>query len=258
MTLNGLYGSSLGPGPSRRIFASAILLVLGMLGGCQTYTDRPWYDPLNVQMDIPKREDKQVQVTPSETSFALQFLGAQAQVSDAERRAAIGFLQRRVTEPADEIFVDFGLLNETSSLARERRIGVAGIIAVAGFEPARVRMRTNLAGIGEDEVHLTVRRYLVTLPGCPDFTSRAGRTFDNQAHSNWGCATATNFGLMVAEPRDLVMGRGGTPGDAEALVLATQRYRAGQTRELEVGDTNTAITFGMQGTSGSGGTGGSK
>lgn len=232
---------------------AALMVLLGQLGGCQTYAERPWYDPLNVQMDIPKREVKEIQVTPSENSFALRYAEAGSRVSDAERRAAIAFLQCRATEPADEIFVDFGVTNETTPLARERRIGVAEIVTRAGFDPARVRVRSNMTGIGEDEVNLTVRRYLVTLPGCPDFTTRAGRSFDNQAHSNWGCATATNLGLMVAEPRDIAIGRGTTPGDAEALVLATQRYRAGMTRQLELGDTNTAETFGVQGTSGSGG-----
>jgi pilus assembly protein CpaD len=107
--------------------------------------------------------------------------------------------------------------------------------------------------IGENEVKLTVRTYLVTLPGCPDFTSRSGRTFSNQPHSNWGCATATNLGRMVAEPKDILIGRGDTRADAEALVLSTQRYRAGETKALLIDDTATADSFGAQSSGGGGG-----
>lgn len=232
----------------------AVVIIVG-LTGCQTYGDRPFYDPLNLQVDMQRRAAKLVQTVPSETAFALQFAAGVGAVQDAERGAATRFLRQRATAASDEVYVDFGLVaNDT--LTAERRMTVAEIVAAAGLDPARVMVRENVAGIAGDEVNLTVRRYLVTVPGCPDFTARAGRNFDNQPHSNWGCATATNLGMMVAEPKDLAEGRGGTPGDAEALVLGIQRYRTGQTRELEVTDTNTADSHGVSGKSDSGGAGG--
>ena len=170
-----------------------LTLGVGLVGGCQTYADRPFFDPLNLQVEMQPRMPKVVQVVPSEQSLVLTF-------------------------PEDEY-------------------------ALSRVDPASVKVRTNIRGIDENEVNLTIKSYLVTLPGCPDFTSRAGRTFDNRPHSNWGCATASNIGLMVDEPRDLLIGRGGTPADAEALVLSTQRYRAGETRSLDVSNSNTAEAF---------------
>ena len=195
---------------------------------------------------MPPRQEKKVQVAPSEISFAVQFRTGSATVSEPERRAAAAFLRNRASERLDEVFVDFGLMHETTGLAHDRRVTVAEIVTAAGLDPARVKVRANVGGIGESEVNLTVRRYLVTLPGCPDFTSRAGRTFDNRPNSNWGCATQTNLGLMVAEPHDILAGRGGTPGDGEALVLSTQRYRSGETTALPIKDTKTSDTFDAQ------------
>ncbi len=218
-----------------------------LVAGCQTYDDRPFFDPLNLQMEMTPREEKAVITVPTEHSFVLRFPQQSADPSEDDRRAAIAFLSRRAAEPSDEVYLDFGLLNETTEIADERRMSLAAIIASAGLEPGHVRVRNNVRGIAENEVNLTVKRYLVTLPGCPDYTSRAGRTFDNRPHSNWGCATATNLGQMIAEPRDLVVGRGATPGDAEALTFSTQRYRAGETKPLDVDNSNTAEAFGASG-----------
>jgi len=243
-----------GTAASRRMSgAGALVLSMLLLTGCQSFAERPWYDPLNMQVDMKPREEKKVQVVPSETSFALQFENGGTRIADAERRAAAAFLKRRALGDSDDVFVDFGVLVDSTDLADERRRNIAGLFADAGIDPVRVRVRSNIAGIDVNEVNLTVRHYLVTLPGCPDFTSRAGRTFDNQAHSNWGCATARNFGRMVAEPRDIVEGRGATLADGEAMVLGIQRYRAGMTRALDVDDANTAESHGVQGSSGGSG-----
>ena len=57
--------------------------------------------------------------------------------------------------------------------------------------------------------------YLVTLPPCPDWSRQSGTDFANLPHSNFGCATQTNLGLMIAEPEDLVRGRKLAPADGD-------------------------------------------
>lgn len=237
---------------NKKISIVSLIVVCLATAGCFQHPDRFFLDPLNLQVDQQARQPKQVAVTPSEASFAVRFPIGQAQLSDPERRAAVGFLNRRVTEASDQVFVDFGVLHETTEMAADRRVTISEVIVAAGLDPANIRVRANVRGVAENEINLTVRTFLVTLPACPDYTSRAGRTFDNRPHSNWGCATATNLGLMVAEPSDLLQGRGGTLGDAEALSVSTQRLRAGQTKPLVIDETNTADTFGVQGTSGGG------
>lgn len=55
-----------------------------------------------------------------------------------------------------------------------------------------------------DDVRVTLTTHVVTLPRCPDWTRHPSVNFDNTPSSNFGCANARNFGLMVAEPADLL------------------------------------------------------
>jgi pilus assembly protein CpaD len=82
-------------------------------------------------------------------------------------------------------------------------------------------------------VELVLERYLVTLPACPDWSRESGTDFSNQPHSNFGCATQTNLGLMVAEPKDLVRGRTLAPADGVHQAEGIVRYRTGKVVELE-------------------------
>jgi pilus assembly protein CpaD len=69
-----------------------------------------------------------------------------------------------------------------------------------------------------------IGRYTVTLPPCPNWSSPPGAAYTNAHNSNWGCAAATNLGLMVANPADLVSGRTLAPADGQPAVMAVQRY----------------------------------
>ena len=97
--------------------------------------------------------------------------------------------------------------------------------AVAGAAPESWRQNRR--------VELVLERYLVTLPPCPDWSRQSGTDFANLPHSNFGCATETNLGLMVAEPRDLVRGRGLAPADGVQQAEGIVRYRTGKVVELQ-------------------------
>ena len=58
--------------------------------------------------------------------------------------------------------------------------------------------------------------------------------------SDFGCADATNLGLMVANPRDLLVGRQPGPASAEPALAAIQNYRAH--RPITLPDGNAAGT----------------
>ena len=77
-------------------------------------------------------------------------------------------------------------------------------------------------------MRVTVGRYLVVPPRCPNWAKPSQRDPLNQPASNFGCATTVNLGLMVADPADLVRGRTLGPADGSASMLSIQRYRAGQ------------------------------
>jgi pilus assembly protein CpaD len=102
------------------------------------------------------------------------------------------------------------------------------------------------SGVAADHLLVLANRYVVTLPACPNWTKDPIIQHDNQPASNFGCATAANFGLMIDDPRDLEIGRTLGPADAETTIDAVARYRAGKVKPLtgSSGETSTSGTSG--------------
>ncbi len=82
-------------------------------------------------------------------------------------------------------------------------------------------------------VEIVLDRFVVTPPACPDWSRRSGLDFANQPHSNFGCATETNLGMMIANPKDLIRGRKLGSADGVHQAEGIVRYREGQLTELQ-------------------------
>ena len=83
-----------------------------------------------------------------------------------------------------------------------------------------------------DSIAVIVERYVITPPDCPNWTSPTYGDHGNAEHTNLGCANATNLGLMIADPRDLVIGRKLGPVEGDAALASVRRYQAGQLKGL--------------------------
>lgn len=129
---------------------------------------------------------------------------------------------------------------------------VSAYLEHLGLHVAKPRGDFGIEPPAANTVSVVVRRYLVTLPACPDWTGRPGRNWNNTPSSNWGCATATNLGLMVTDPTDLAAPRAPGPMDANFAVLSIQRYREGKTTPLAPEDVGT-VEAQQKTSSGSGG-----
>lgn len=224
------------------------LLSLVLLGACDHIPDFKAYAPY----DPPSAREPRVQAVAVAHNVA--FTGGGVTLDAAAGKDIDAFLARQGVDRADalEIAIPAG----GGEIARGRAERVA----------AYLKLRRLAAGLVIDDdprmpadaVRLVVHRYQVSLPGCPDWTDRGGVTHSNQPSSNWGCATAVNFGLMVANPGDLVRGRDGGPGDGAAQVLAIQRYRKGETKPLLGSETSSAPESGTGAPGPGGGEGGGK
>ena len=71
---------------------------------------------------------------------------------------------------------------------------------------------------------VSIGRYAVTLPTCPNWSQSPAADFTNAYSSYFGCDAATNLGLMVANPADLVSGRPLAATNGQVAVNAVQRY----------------------------------
>jgi pilus assembly protein CpaD len=127
----------------------------------------------------------------------------------------------------------------TAAISRELlRYGIVADTSPALIAPANHA----IVGIG---------RYAVSLPPCPNWSSPPGAAYTNAHTSNWGCAAATNLGLTVASPADLVDGRTLGPAEGMPATIAVQNYLNNKFKPLP---TPTASPFASGG--GIGGDGG--
>ncbi len=87
---------------------------------------------------------------------------------------------------------------------------------------------------------------LISPPNCPDWSASPYNTFENDKQGNIGCATVTNLGLMLEDPRDLVQGASGgkVVPDPQRSSDAIKNYRNGLSSSTGAATTTTPFTTG--------------
>ena len=154
------------------------------------------------------------------------FVPGSAEFAEGEVAELTAFLEKSEVTGDDHVYVeppsDDGLTAQRiGKLAHEltgRRVGAVTLAASPKDVPS-------------DHLRLIVERYVVTPPNCPDWTKPSyGAGHSNDMPSNWGCADATNLGLMIADPRDLVIGRTLGPAEGDPAIAAITRYRSCKTK----------------------------
>ena len=99
--------------------------------------------------------------------------------------------------------------------------------------------------MGPDKVVVVRSEYRVAERDCPDYVPATIANNNEATMPGFGCATAYNFGQMLARSRDAAVGRAPGPADATVNAAAIQRYREGKVRVATA-----------EGTTGGGGSGG--
>jgi pilus assembly protein CpaD len=195
----------------RSIFVFA---TLAALGGCTPYTAE-W---------SPAQSPKRNTVTWVETQHAVPFADGSAVLSAADRGALERFLARQTR--GENVRVTVAAADGGGALAVRRETAVVEYLRGRGLD-ARLGP---LAGQGgsRSTVTVAVGRFVVTPPACPDWSKSSAGDSGNTTGSNFGCATATNLGMMVADPGHLVRGVPIGPGDGEMLAKGVQDYRTGK------------------------------
>jgi pilus assembly protein CpaD len=156
-------------------------------------------------------------------------------IDGAERRVELAFVPgsaRLARSDAIQQLVNSGRLRAADRVT----IAAAGPPGLAEQRKAAVERELLRYGIVAEAVPgenisanraiLDIGRYTVTLPPCPNWSSPPQAEYTNAHDSNWGCAAATNLGLMVAQPADLVSGRPLGRADAGPATIAVNRYLA--------------------------------
>jgi pilus assembly protein CpaD len=199
---------------------------------------------------IEASSPKQLQVEQAQYRHAVHFATDSTTIGAGERDRLLAFLASVDLAPGDVVRLE-GHADERASetynldLAARRAQSVQAFLRNQGLGHVRLTTtaygkaapadprRTEEAWRANRRVELVLERHVVVLPACPDWSRESGTDFANLPHSNLGCATETNFGLMVAEPRDLARGRPPGAADGTREAEAVERYRTGRVTRLQ-------------------------
>lgn len=231
------------------MISSASLVFVGgvMLQGCESLMDAASEAGLPIQDSAVIVERPEPSVDLKQTEHAVVFSRG---ATDLQSRAAdrlLGFFDDIGLARGDSVSIVSPSLPASASndlrLATARRNqAVRALLEKNNVDVSPLPGDAAFSAPPIGTVAVVVRRYVVRLPACPDWTASVWDNYDNQPHSNWGCATAVNLGLMVANPRDLIEGRAAPVADGELQALAIERYRRGETKEL-IRDNASSDTF---------------
>lgn len=94
-----------------------------------------------------------------------------------------------------------------------------------------------------DHMTVVVERYVVTPPDCPNWSKPPMGDHSNAMPSNFGCADATNLSLMIADPRDLLIGRPLGPPRGDPALYGYARYRNGKPAKPDTTGTSGTFSF---------------
>jgi len=207
----------------------ALPLMLGLSACAAEYSKSEAPDSLRVDGAESRRE--------------LAFAAGSANLSPSELRKIDGWVLSGSIRPADRVAIAAA---GPSRLAEQRAAAISGELLRYGI----VAMPLALDKVPANHAIVTVGRFAVTLPNCPNWSQSLSYDFTNAFTSNYGCANATNLGLMVASPGDLVSPRPSTGTNAQVTGNAMQRYL---TDRVKPPPQPTATPFGGGGGGGGGG-----
>jgi pilus assembly protein CpaD len=158
-----------------------------------------------------------LRVDSASTRVDIAFAPGSARLAPGEAAHLDRLVATGVVRPADRVTIAAA---GPPPLAEQRAAALSSALLAYGI----VTDRGPAGSIPANHAILGIGRYTVSLPPCPNWSSPPAAEYTNMHSSNWGCAAATNLGLMVASPADLVSGRTLAPADGMPAVTAVTRY----------------------------------
>ncbi len=215
-----------------------------VLGTSAYYAVYPDELPLEDFSDVPEAREPRADLV--QYSHDVAFAAGEARLTNSQRQRLDTFLARLEGGYGDRFYVVAGRgrrgepKQAAARLAERRHQTVMAFLELRRLRVLPLRIEFGIDAPFGETVKVIVRRYVVTLPECPDWTGRPGISYANTPSSNFGCATAVNLGLMVADPGDIVAGRHPGLMDGEFVARSIERYRKGETTPLNAEDSSTA------------------
>jgi pilus assembly protein CpaD len=159
----------------------------------------------------------QLRVDSADSRREVAFTSGSAHLSPSELRKIDGWVLSGSIRPADRVEIAAA---GPPGLAQQRAAAISGELLRYGVVATTLALDT----VPANQAIVSIGRYAVTLPTCPNWSQSPAADFTNAYSSYYGCDDATNLGLMVASPADLVSGRPLSATNAQVTGNAVQRY----------------------------------
>ena len=109
-----------------------------------------------------------------------------------------------------------------------RKEHLTKLLASMGYPKRSVFFESSEA-VERDDARLDVAFASVVSPRCPDWRSSPVTTYSNTGFGGFGCASVTNLGLQVADPRDLERGTSDPSPNPDRNAKVLEQYRNNET-----------------------------
>ncbi len=218
---------------------AAITLAGALLAGCANNMDlepqgsdpqaawnRFW--ALGDWKQMPEPYKNNVEVV--DMGYRVSFLPGMAELDQGGLADLHAFLREQGVTTTDGISIEAPrtITGKHDPLTTNRISQIANELGRVGLRSTVSQSDGKDRGLANDEVLVKVSRHVVLSPQCENEDPEIGE----RPEYYWSCATTSNLGAMVADPRDLARGQIPNPADGEAMALGTQRYRKGEPTPL--------------------------
>ncbi|MEM6381511.1 MAG: CpaD family pilus assembly protein [Pseudomonadota bacterium] len=184
------------------------------------------YDPrfLNYDQRHPLTLQQQERMMPL-------LVGANAQrLTQGDRTALTGFVRSYQSQGEGSLKLRVPTGSQNAHAARAALPDIHDVVASAGGHPGHVRVE--YYSVGDPNAHAPIMviydRLAAVTNQCGQWSDSFNPPFEHSDYYDYGCASQSNLGAMLADPRDLVRPRGMGRPDAGRRAEVLAAYRRGE------------------------------
>jgi pilus assembly protein CpaD len=209
--------------PAALKLTAASLMVLSLVA-CRGYDDGRivgYAEPYEYEKRHP------INVTTDETQLDIVVGGHATGLNSIQRAQVDEFLGQWRHEGTGRITIAAPSGSANEGAAYEAAAEIRDLARDKGIPGHAVVFAAYNAGGGKPPVKISFLRYVAEGPTCGDWSKNLAEDPQNVAYPNYGCSTQHNMAAMIANPRDLIEMRDGTPRPGERRDVVWRKYVAG-------------------------------
>lgn len=159
-------------------------------------------------------------------------------LTGGDRTALSGFMQSYAAQGEGQLRIRVPRGSANASAAINALADIHDVVATAGGNPATIGVEHYQ--VGDPTAHAPIvvvfDRLEAVTNQCGDWSDVTNPPNQQADYYNFGCASQSNFGAMLADPRDLVRPRGVGYPDAGRRAEVLARYRRGEVTATTASD----------------------